>query len=274
MLSTRPLMIASALALPVVTGALLNVSNTSTVLAVSSVLLAAPEPEPVPRRWELQFESQPLRMAYADIPGVGTRPFYYLTYKATNVTGKEQTLAVSFELSTGDGNVFRAGRGVPLEVTKQIIEHVGNPLLQDPIGILGPIQHGRENAREGIVIWPLEDFTPDALIVYAAGFSGETATIVLPKVETVAANVKGDAEVEAELPTKAANAKALGGDLPPVAKAATNDDALAVNAKAAKVDAGKAILRKTKVLEFKVPGEMTNLRDAAIPLTNERWIMR
>ena len=274
MFSTRPLMIAFALALPVAAGALLNVSNISTVLAASSVLLAAPEPEPVPRRWELQFEAHPLRMANADVPGVGARPFYYLTYKATNVTGKEQTLAVAFELSTGDGNVFRAGRGVPLEVTKQIIEHVGNPLLQDPIAILGPIQHGRENAREGIVIWPLEDFTPDALIVYAAGFSGETATIELPKVETVPAQVESDAGAKAEVPVKASDTKALGGDLPPVAKTATNDDALAVKPNAAKADAGKAILRKTKVLEFKVPGEMTNLRDAAILLTSERWIMR
>jgi hypothetical protein len=252
-------MIASVLALPVMAGAVLICSSTS-------VAMAAPEPEPVPRRWELLLEAQPLHVAYANVPGVGSRPFYYMTYKATNVTGTEQTLAVSFELSTGDGNVFRAGRNVPIEVTKQIIEHVGNPLLQDPIGILGPIQHGRENAREGIVIWPLEDFTPDALIVYAAGFSGETATVELPKVE-VAAKADAKAEVkttdDAAKPAPAKDAAAP--EAKPAADAAKKTD---------KADSGKAILRKTKVLEFKVPGEMTNLRDAAIPLTSERWIMR
>ncbi len=266
MFSSRPLMIASALALPLMAGAAFNLTNTNTVLAASGFVLAAPEPEPVPRRWELQIEAQPLRMAYADVPGVGSRPFYYLTYKATNVTGKEQTLAVSFELSTGDGNVFRAGRGVPLEVTKQVIEHVGNPLLQDPIGILGPIQHGRENAREGIVIWPLEDFTPDALIVYAAGFSGETATIELPKVD-----VEGKTDGKADAGAKATEAKKDEGN---AAVAAGQPATAVVTPKAEKADAGKVILRKTKVLEFKVPGEMTNLRDAAIPLLSERWIMR
>ena len=272
MFSSRPLMIASALALPVMAGAAFNATNTSAVLAASGMLLAAPEPDPVPLRWELQIEAQPLRMAYADVPGVGSRPFYYLTYKATNVTGKEQTLAVSFELSTADGNVFRAGRGVPLEVTKQIIEHVGNPLLQDPIGILGPIQHGRENAREGIVIWPLEDFTPDALIVYAAGFSGETATVELPKVNVDAVKVEGKPDGKPDAAAKATQEKK---DKGKAAVAASQPDAAAVvMPRTEKADAGKVILRKTKVMEFKVPGEMTNLRDAAIPLLSERWIMR
>lgn len=235
-------------------------------LAGSTLVAAAPEPDPVPRRWELGVETRPLAVAYANVPGVGARPFYYMTYKVTNTTGKEQTLAVGFELATGDGNVVRAGRGVSVEVTKQIIEHLGNPMLQDPIGILGPIQHGRENAREGIVIWPLEDFTPESLTVYAAGFSGETAIIELPKVEAPAkAEAKGDEKAADKDTATKADAKPAGKD----GKA----DAAAKPAKSGQ-DSGKAVLRKTKMIRFAVPGEMTNLRDTALKVEEERWIMR
>lgn len=254
-------------------------------LAGSTVVAAAPEPDPVPRRWELAVETRPLAVAYAEVPGVGSRPFYYMTYKVTNTTGKEQTLAVGFELATGDGDVVRAGRGVPVEVTKQIIEHLGNPMLQDPIGILGPIQHGRENAREGIVIWPLEDFTPESLTVYAAGFSGETAIIELPKVEGAG---KGEAKAEAKAEAKSEGQSDGKGDSKPAGKGA--DKAKAAKAegkdgKDAKADApgklartsqdsGKVVLRKTKMIRFAVPGELTNLRDAALKVEEERWIMR
>jgi hypothetical protein len=36
---------------------------------------------------------------------------------------------------------------------------------------------GDENAKDGIVVWPLSNLTASELTVYAAGFSGEVAQV-------------------------------------------------------------------------------------------------
>jgi len=220
-------------------------------------LALAPEPDPVAKRWELAAEFSPLRVIYVDMPGTGPRGYMYLTYKVANLTGKEQTLAVSFDLATGDGKVLRAGRGVSVDATKAVMAHAGNPLAQDPIGILGPIQHGRENAREGIVIWAIEDYSPETLTVYAAGLSGETATIELPKIAVAAQEPAADAK-----PTEAKPAEIKPTEAKPAVSPAKKDEPT------------KAILRKTKMLTFTVPGELSGLRDAPLGIASERWIMR
>src|SRR6185503_14338474 len=79
-----------------------------------------------------------------------------------------------------DDEVIRSGRGVPLEVTKKLIEGVQNSYVQDQISIIGQLLQGKENARDGIVIWPANDLNVEELTVYAAGFSGETATVETP----------------------------------------------------------------------------------------------
>lgn len=227
-------------------------------LAVGTAAFAlAPEPDPVAKRWELAAEFSPLRVIYVEIPGVGPRGYMYLTYKVANLTGKEQTLAVSFDLATGDGNVLRAGRGVSVDATKAVMAHAGNPLAQDPIGILGPIQHGRENAREGIVIWAIANYSPEALTVYAAGLSGETATIELPKIAVAAEEPAAEGKPSEAKPTEAKLA-----DAKPAVSPVKKDEAT------------KAILRKTKMLTFTVPGELSGLRDAPLDIASERWIMR
>ncbi len=144
------------------------------------ILALAPEPDAVPRRWELDVAFGPLRVGTVDVEGQGPRPFYYLTYKATNPSRKDLLLAPSFELADGSGRVFRSGRDVPAAATAALIERQQNPFLKDQIAVLGPILQGPEHAREGLVAWPAESLKPDSLTVYAAGFSGESATITPP----------------------------------------------------------------------------------------------
>ncbi len=139
----------------------------------------APEPDPVPRRWELKLELGGLRLASFPVQGQ-PKSFYYLTYKVINRSGKELLFAPSFEMAFGDGKPIRAGRDVPAEVTKAILEKMQNQFLQDQIAVIGPILEGEENAKEGLVIWSGENLAPARLTVYAAGFSGETATVDVP----------------------------------------------------------------------------------------------
>lgn len=147
---------------------------------VLPLVALAPEPDPVPRRWELDVTFGPLRVATVEVEGQGPRPFYYLTYKATNNSARDLLLAPSFELADGSGKVLRSGREVPPAATAALIDRQQNPFLKDQIAVLGPILQGPEHAREGLVAWPAETLKPDRLAIYASGFSGESATVEPP----------------------------------------------------------------------------------------------
>ncbi|HZW11453.1 MAG TPA: hypothetical protein VFF69_16250 [Phycisphaerales bacterium] len=138
----------------------------------------APEPDPVPKRWQLEVEPGPLRVAYVE-SAEGSGAYLYLTYTATNNTGKDLEFVPSFEMATDSGEVAQSGVGVPPGVTDQIVASLEHPFLQDQVDILGPIQQGPENAKQGVVIWPLQDYRADEIRIFGAGFSGETDALEL-----------------------------------------------------------------------------------------------
>lgn len=149
------------------------------LIAVAPMAALAPEPDPVPKRWELQVETSDLRIITIDVAG-GPKKFFYMTFKVTNNSGQDQLFAPSFQLSDGDGNVVRSGREVPAAVTQKLLTEAQNPFIQDQIGVIGELQQGAENAKDGLVIWPAGSLNPSKLTVYAAGFSGETKTVASP----------------------------------------------------------------------------------------------
>ncbi len=140
----------------------------------------APEPEPVPRRWELSMVPGDLRVTSVDIGGQGPRAYFYFTYSVTNNSGEDRNFAPSFELATDRGEVSRSGRGVPRQATEAIRAMLKNPEVRDEITIQGILLQGPENAREGVVIWPATDLKADEYTIFAAGFSGETKAIARP----------------------------------------------------------------------------------------------
>lgn len=149
------------------------------VLTVAFAGGLAPEPSAVAKRWQLQADFGPLRV-FSTTTDSGPRTFYYLTYKALNRTGQDVIFAPSFDLVDGSGSVVKSGRSVPDSVNKAIMARLGNTLIQDQITILGTILQGEENAKEGLVVWPCENFRPGEVTIYAAGFSGETAQVKAP----------------------------------------------------------------------------------------------
>ncbi len=150
----------------------------------------APEPDPVSRRWELKVDLGAMRVTTLPVAVSGgrteNRAFFYATYRVTNRSGADVLFAPSFEIAFGDGKPVRSGRDVPADVTKTLLTKMQNPLLQDQIAIIGPLLQGEENARDGLVIWSAESMDPEKLTMYAAGFSGETATVILPDTKTKA----------------------------------------------------------------------------------------
>jgi hypothetical protein len=125
-------------------------------------------------------EFSPLRVANVDVPGQGPRPFYYVTFKTTNLSGQDLYLSPMVELATDTGKVIRSGRDVPREVYAALLARIQNPFLVDEVDVQGTIGQGKDQAREGLVVWPADDLKVDEVSIYAAGFSGETQTVVRP----------------------------------------------------------------------------------------------
>jgi len=139
--------------------------------------MLAPEPNAVPTDWQFDVEVGPLRVVNLRMGNGSRQAFYYLTYQVVNDTGKDLFFAPLIELATDQGEVMLAGRGVPLDATFEIIDRQRNILLEDPIRVLGRLQQGEENARDGIAIWPVGKTDIDSVQVYLMGFSGETKAV-------------------------------------------------------------------------------------------------
>jgi len=160
------------------------------VVLVALPCAAAPEPDPVPQRWEFDVEFGPLQTIEVEIPLLDEsgqevrdetgsalterRGYFFLTYLVTNHTGDDRLFAPHLELGADDGSLVTSGLDVPPEATRAILRELQNPFLEDQISIIGKIQQGEENAREGLAVWPITDYMVDEVVVYAAGFSGET----------------------------------------------------------------------------------------------------
>lgn len=150
------------------------------IAAGSAMLAMAPEPDPVPRRWQLDVSPGTLRVTTIDVQGSGPQMYLYMDYAVVNNSGQDLLFAPSFELANGEGEIFRSGRDVPQSVTEAILKSVQNPFAQDQIEVIGTLLQGRENSKDGVVIWPVTDTNPERITIYAAGFSGETATVEPP----------------------------------------------------------------------------------------------
>ncbi len=144
---------------------------------VGPALATVPEPEPVPRRWELDFRPGPMRVMSVEVEGQGAHAYLYMTYRVANNSSEDVLFAPIFELATSDGQILRSGREVPAEVTRAILHKLDSPLMMDQISILGTLQQGEANAREGVVVWPLPAVSMDTSNLYVAGLSGETKVV-------------------------------------------------------------------------------------------------
>jgi len=156
------------------------------IFALPALVLGgwAPEPDPVPTRWELDFEPGPLRLARIDRGAAGPRYFFYMTYRVTNFSGSDLIFAPSFDIVTEEGAIRRSGRDVPPEVTRTLLSELRNPYLEDQISILGNILQGIENAKDGLVIWPADSLETDSLTVFVSGLSGENKPYVVVDAKT------------------------------------------------------------------------------------------
>ncbi|MGP1308741.1 MAG: hypothetical protein ACTS27_00900 [Phycisphaerales bacterium] len=204
-------------------------------ISVAPTAVAAPEPSPVPVRWQLDVTPGPLRVLKMDVPGEGPRSFFYMPYKVVNNTGEDLYFAPVFELATDEGEILRAGREVPTAAVREAMNRLSNPFMVEPIQAIGTLAQGEENAVESIAIWPAPNLSVDRVSVYAAGFSGETRRIVKPVVIRIASENQDEDGEEAS---------------------------------------NEVLLRKTLMLVHQTPGELTRTGNTPLTRVEQRWIMR
>jgi hypothetical protein len=148
-------------------------------LASATVSQAYPVPNPVPTRWELDFEPHYLRIATLQDPQTGEpRAYWYLTYTITNNSDSDLRYAPSFVMYDSEGNLQDSG--APAHVTRTILDLLDNPLIQDELTIGGVLRVGRANAKSGVAIWPVESAGVDEVTIFVGNISGETATVEDP----------------------------------------------------------------------------------------------
>lgn len=140
--------------------------------------MLAPEPRPVPTRWEFSFEDGPLRLAWVETNGT-LRPYFYMTYRITNHWGQDLLFAPDVTLVTSNSEVLRSGRDVAASVTEEILKRLRNPLLESQIDIVSTVLEGPEHARDGLLVWPATNLQVDEVSIFFAGLSGEQEAYVV-----------------------------------------------------------------------------------------------
>ena len=183
-----------------------------------------PEPEPVARRWELDFKPSGFRYAGIEVEGQPAKGYLYMTYRVANNSKEDVLFAPVFELATAEGALVRSGEDVSAAVTQAIAAKMDNPLLLDQVSILGTLQQGNANAREGLVIWSLPKADIDQVSIYVSGLSGETQTVevVDPKTKEIK----------------------------------------------------RVTLRKSRMLTYRMPGDVLKQGNEPFDAIEDRWIMR
>lgn len=154
-----------------------------------------PEPSFYPISWELNFKHSDPKRIVVRVPGDATpKAYWYITYTVTNNGNDIVEFDPVFELIADDGKFHRANRAIPSDVFEAIKKKEGNKLLESPKQIVGSVKPGREQARDGVAIWPEPLKEMGTFTIFAAGLSGET--VIMKKVgnQYVAVDPKKAAE--------------------------------------------------------------------------------
>ncbi len=138
-----------------------------------TALAAAPTPNPIPPRWELDFKVlHNLRLLR-----IGSDHYWFMTYQVTNTTGDDQTFVPDAVLYTDAGEIIQDAE-VDFSVTRTILNLLQNEFLESKTQIIGTLRQGKENAKDGLLVWKAQSLDIDHVSVFVSGFSSETQVAV------------------------------------------------------------------------------------------------
>lgn len=179
------------------------------LIALLPQAMTAPEPYRVPTTWELDFEFEAPQPISLLLPGQ-KKPttFWYMLYSVKNLTrnpktgvGVDQNFTPEFIMHTDTGQTVIANRRIVDRVFAAIKKRHNNPLLKRHTDMIGKILYGRDNAKDGVAIWPDFNAKTGKMDIFVGGLSGETAEMELPRPVTVT-KTSVDGVVTTEVQTK------------------------------------------------------------------------
>lgn len=156
----------------------LAVLLTAPVFDSTATGAANPAPIAAGDDWELEFTPGPLRI-YLDAKD--GEAYWYFTYTVANRTTRDRMWAPRMELFTDDGKIMSSGRDVPTRVKLDIKKFLGDPLLEDQNRIIGELLVGRENARNGLAVWPAKNLDTTEITLFVGGLSSDFEMVKNPK---------------------------------------------------------------------------------------------
>jgi len=149
----------------------------SVITADAAIARDVIRPSARPVRWQLDFEPGDLRL-YVDARD--GKAYLFMTYKVVNNTSQDRLWAPSFVLFTDRGELVKSGVNVPRRITDELLTLMGNEFLETQERVIGDLFQGEGMAKEGLVIWPIQDTRLNELRIFVAGLSGETARLNHP----------------------------------------------------------------------------------------------
>jgi len=214
------------------------------LFSVAPQAITAPEPSEVPITWEFGFDFTAPQPITVILPGQKTpTTFWYMLYTVTNMNrdlntgrGADHNFIPEFTMFTDNGQVALSDRRLAAGVFEAIRKRHNNPLLKEHAEIGGTLKYGRDNAKDGVAIWPDFSNKTGSFDVFVGGLSGETDELKLPRPVTV-----------------------------------TELDANGVETPSVKY---KIILHKALRLNFKVKGEMGSRLYTTTKFQSKNWVLR
>jgi len=158
--------------IPILLGLLASLAS----VALVEFAAAYPRPARVSSRPEVDFTPGAVRMYTAE----NGKHYWYLIYDVVNTTGQDRTWAPSMTLFTDRGEVVRDGEGVSRRAQRAVVEHIGDPLLESKVAIIGTLRQGLGHARRGMAVWPARRTDVNELRIFVEGISPETAVVAHP----------------------------------------------------------------------------------------------
>lgn len=150
------------------------------VLAMAAPLFGEPfpEPSPYPKAWELKFQHSAPKRIVVDVKNLGEpKAYWYMTYRVTNNSGKEQTFLPEFDLVSREGKIYRSDRNLPIEVFRAIKAREHIKYLESATSVSGVIRVGEDEARDSVAVWEEPLKRMGTFTIYVAGLSGEFARL-------------------------------------------------------------------------------------------------
>ena len=206
-------------------------------------------------KWTLDFQYEAPAPIVVATPGSEAEVYWYVVYTVTNNSGDDRMYVPAFTLFSDTASIRKAG--VYPAVYEAIKKKRKVAFLESPVKLVDKIRVGPDSARTGVAIFAPLDRETDRFAIFVEGLSGQYLE-----------RRKVDATPAAAAPAAGAAA------LPPGPPPSTFDLGKPTAKDLAQQEKDVMRLRKTLVLEYKLPGDKWWINLDKPVFVGKRWTWR